>query len=262
MQLEVIERIPSGHYRKTPILFVHGAWHGAWCWNEFFLPYFAEQGYASYALSLQGHGASDIKSKLNSLRITDYVNDVDQVVSGLPTPPVLVGHSMGGLIVQKYLEKHPAPAAVLLASLPVCGLFGSAIRMFMHHPMLFLKANLTMDLHPFVSTAELAREAFFSDDIDAESLNRYFSQMQDESYFAFLDMVLLNLPHPEKINTPLLVLGAANDRVFLPKEVESTARAYNAQLKIMDNMAHNMMLEHGWQSVADFILEWLRENNF
>lgn len=261
MQLEIIAKIPTGHSRKTPILFVHGAWHGAWCWNEFFLPYFAQQGYASYALSLQGHGSSDVKKKLNSLRISDYVKDVAQVAADLPAQPILVGHSMGGLIVQKYLEKHSAPSAVLLASLPVGGLSRSALRMFMHHPMLFLRAGLTMNLHPFISTTKLVREAFFSEDIDTEILKKCFSQLQDESFLAFLDMVLLNLPHPEKTSTPLLILGAANDRVFSPKEVELTARAYNAHSKIMENMAHNMMLERDWQKVANFILNWLREND-
>jgi pimeloyl-ACP methyl ester carboxylesterase len=176
MQLETIAKIPTGHSRKTPILFVHGAWHGAWCWNEFFLPYFAERGYASYALSLQGHGSSDIKKRLNSLRISDYVEDVARVAADLPTPPILVGHSMGGLIVQKYLENNSAPSAVLLASLPYSGLMRSALRMAKRHPWIFLKSSLTLNLNPFIGTKELVREAFFSNDIDEGVLDKCFSQ--------------------------------------------------------------------------------------
>ena len=151
--------------------------------------------------------------------------------------------------------------AVLLASLPVGGLLRSAIRVAKSHPWLFLKANLTMNLHPFISTTKLVREAFFLEDIEGKILKKYFSLLQDESYFAFIDMLLLNLPHPEKIDVPSLVLGGANDRVFSPKEVELTAKAYNTQSKIMENMAHNMMLEKGWQKVADFILDWLRKKD-
>jgi pimeloyl-ACP methyl ester carboxylesterase len=261
MHLEIIEKRPVGVSQKTPVLFVHGAWHGAWCWNEFFLPYFAEQGYTSYALSIQGHGSSDEKKKLNSLRISDYVADLAQVVADLPNPPVLVGHSMGGHIVQKYLEKYSAPAAVLLASLPTGGAAGAALRIFKRHPWLFLKTNLTINLHPVVSTSKLVREAFFSDDMDTVVLEKYFSQIQDESYFAFLDMILLNLPKPKKITTPLFVLGGANDRIFSSKEVASTAKAYNTHAKIIENMAHDMMLEKGWQKVADTIIAWLKEKN-
>ncbi|MBI5715520.1 MAG: alpha/beta hydrolase, partial [Chloroflexi bacterium] len=47
MQLELITRQPASNPRPTPLLFVHGAWHGAWCWAEYFLPYFAQHGYVS-----------------------------------------------------------------------------------------------------------------------------------------------------------------------------------------------------------------------
>jgi alpha-beta hydrolase superfamily lysophospholipase len=76
---------------------------------------------------------------------------------------------------------------------------------------------------------------------------------------AFLDMVALDLPKPEKVRTPLLVLGAARDNMIGPREVESTARAYNTQAEIIPDVAHNSMLELGWQSVAERILTWLNE---
>lgn len=261
MRLEVIEKIPEGDSLKTPVLFVHGAWHGAWCWDEYFLPYFAEQGYPAYALSVRGHGLSEKQGKSNSFRISDYVSDVAEVAAQLPNPPVLVGHSMGGLIVQKYLEKYSAPAAILMASLPVGGLAGSAVRMAINHPWLFLKANLTANMNFFISSTDLVRDSFFPEDMDKEVQKKYFSLLQAESYLAFLDMILLNLPRPDRITTPLLVLGAAKDRMISPKEVERTARAYHAQSKIFDNMAHDMMLEKGWQTVADTIIDWISGKN-
>ena len=58
MRLEIIARAPAAEPRPTPLLFVHGAWHGAWCWDEHFLGYCARRGYAAVALSLRGHGGS------------------------------------------------------------------------------------------------------------------------------------------------------------------------------------------------------------
>jgi alpha-beta hydrolase superfamily lysophospholipase len=168
---------------------------------------------------------------------------------------------MGGLIVQKYLEKHSAPAAVLLASVPVMGVAKTTLRIALRHPLPFLKANLTWSLYPIIGTPRLTREAFFSMDMPAERLSRYFARMQDESYLAFLDMLMLNLPRPEKVTVPLLVLGAANDTIFYPDEIEATARAYHTRAEIFANMAHDMMLEAGWQSVAERILNWLAEQN-
>ena len=119
--LEVIARECAGESDAPPLLFVHGAGHGAWCWAEHFLDFFAEHGFDSYALSLRGHGESGGRERLRWTSIADYVSDVEQVAAGLPREPVLVGHSLGGRVVQKYLEAHEAPAAVLLAPPPRAG---------------------------------------------------------------------------------------------------------------------------------------------
>lgn len=259
MKLEILSKKPKGVSRAAPILFVHGAWHGAWCWKKNFMPYFAEKGYASYALSLRGHGNSDRPPHFRWMRIADYVEDMAQVVGQLPEEPVLVGHSMGGLVVQKYLEEHTAPAAVLLAPVPVKGVLGTTLRIFFHHPLAFLKANLTWSLYPIIGKPKLAREAFFSVDIPPDTLNGYFSLIQDESYLAFLDMMLFKLPNPEKVSTELLILGAENDAIFNPNEMEATAAAYDKKPEFFKGMAHDMMLEDGWQAVADRIIEWLDE---
>ena len=70
-------------------------------------------------------------------------------------------------------------------------------------------------------------------------------------------MMIFSLPNPEKITTKLLVLGAENDMIFYPDEVEATAKAYGTKAEIFPKMAHNMMLEADWKSVADYILNWL-----
>ncbi len=256
MQLEVISREPLGVARPTPILFVHGMWHGAWCWDDYFLPYFAAHGYAVHALSLRGHGAGAERKRLRRTSLADYVADVEQVAGGLPSPPVLIGHSMGGGIVQKYLESHQAPAAVLLASVPSRGLLPATLRFARRHPLAFLQVNLRLSMWPVVATPGLTREGFFSATMPEEQVEEYFSRLQDESYRAYLDLTFLNLPRPRRVTTPLLVLGASRDTLISVAEVEATARAYGTQAEFFD-MAHDMMLEAGWQAVADRILTWL-----
>ncbi|NOY77026.1 MAG: alpha/beta hydrolase [Calditrichaeota bacterium] len=259
MNLEIISEEAVSNARPTPILFLHGMWHAAWCWAEHFMPYFAQQGYVSYALSLRGHGGSEGRERLRWTSLADYVADVTQVVNQMEKPPVLIGHSMGGLIVQKYLESNEVPAAVLLASVPPKGVILATLRVASRHPMAFMKANLTLSMFPVVSTPQLTREAFFSADMPEEKVRHYFSRLQDESYRAYLDTMGLNLPRPKRVKTPLLVLGAANDALFSPREVEATGRAYNTRAEIFPNMAHDMMLEDGWQRAADRILGWLNE---
>jgi pimeloyl-ACP methyl ester carboxylesterase len=263
MHLELLSHLPdspdtSSH--PTPLLFVHGAWHGAWCWTEHFLPYFAAHGYASYAFDLRGHGKSEGAARLRWTSISDYVADVDQVIRQLERPPVLIGHSMGGLVVQKYLEKNIVPAAVLLASVPPGGVLRTTLHIAVTHPLAFAKANATMKLYPIVGTPQLTREAFFASNMPGEQVQAHFSRIQDEAYRAFLDMIVFNLPRPSRVKSPVLVLGGEKDTIFSHKEVEATARAYHTEATFYP-MAHDMMLEAGWQDVADHILRWLGERN-
>ncbi|SRR6266508_3611991 len=97
---------------------------------------------------------------------------------------VLVGHSLGGLLVQKYMERHPARGAVLMASIPPGGTIGAITRLAVRHPMLFF-------------TPQTPRELVDSCD----------THLQDESYLAFLGTAAV-LARPRRVRVPVLVLGA------------------------------------------------------
>ena len=209
MKLEIISKCPAGEQHPTPLLFIHGMLCTASSWDAHFLDYFAQHGFVSHAVNLRGHGNSEGRERLRWTRIADFVEDVSNVVRELPSPPVLIGHSMGGFITQKYLENHNLPAAVLLSSPSPAGLLPTAIRKARRHPAAFTKVNLTLSLLPFIATPELARDAFFSEDIPDGLLQEYWKQMQDDSFAAFLDMIALNLPKPARVTTPILVVGAA-----------------------------------------------------
>lgn len=261
LNLEVITRQPKQDAGLTPILFVHGAWHGAWYW-EFFQSCFAEQGYESYALNLRGHGKSEGHERLRWLRAADFVTDVEQIVSRLPKPPILIGHSAGGYIVQKYLEQHSAPAAVLLAPTPVRGNLKMVLRWTLRHPWQMAKCHLTLTTFPLMQTPGLVREAQFSADMPDEMLLRHFEKLQDESYLFCWDMLALDLPRPNRMNLPpMLVLGAGNDKLYSRDEIEETAQAYHTQAEFFPGMAHGMMLEKDWMKVAERIVKWLKEKN-
>jgi pimeloyl-ACP methyl ester carboxylesterase len=260
MKLELITREPVGKAKEVPLLFVHGKWHGAWCWDEHFLPYFAGQGYACAALSLRGHGGSEGREKLRWASIADYVSDVERVAGRFDAPPVIIGHSMGGFITQKYLEKHPQhPAAVLLTPIPPSGVWPSTFIVLRERPLVLLKALATLRLYPVVETRELARWALFSESFPEQLLEKYHPFLQDESFRSYLDELGLNLVRPKRVKTPLLVIGGENDRIIPPYLVQRAARAYRTEAIIFPGMAHDVMLETGWEAVAATILKWLNE---
>ncbi len=119
--LDVIDKGHCTAAHPVPLLFVHGGWHAAWCWEDHFLDFFAENGFRAVAVSLRAHGKSATSQRLRTCSIADYVDDVRTAAAGLDIQPVIVGHSMGGFVVQKFLETHHAPACVLMASAPPNG---------------------------------------------------------------------------------------------------------------------------------------------
>lgn len=259
MKLELLHEKAKGDANGSPILFVHGKWHGAWCWQENFMPYFAGKGYDVYALSLRGHAGSEGRERLRWTSIDDYVKDVEWAVAQIGRPPIIVGHSMGGFITQKYLESRQSPAAILLTPVPYFGLWHSTWTIFRRHPLIVLRVILTLSLYPVVETPELAGEGLFSKDISREALEKYHRQLQDESFRAYLDELGLNLVHPRRVKTPLLVIAAGDDAVVPLTTVQKTARAYNTEAVMLPGVAHDVMLEPKWQGAADRMLTWLAE---
>src|SRR5437667_4198216 len=124
MKLEILADVPTRNANVSPLLFVHGAWHGAWCWKEHFLPYFSYQGFSCYALNLRGHGESEGMERIHSFSLSDYVDDVLEVMEQLKEKPVLISRSMGGEIVQRLVHAYPdkVKAVILLASAPPQGI--------------------------------------------------------------------------------------------------------------------------------------------
>jgi pimeloyl-ACP methyl ester carboxylesterase len=76
MKLEIIAKHPVKTQHLTPLLFMHGMLHGAWCWDAHFLDYFSQHGFAAHAVNLRGHGNSEGRQKLHWTRIADFVEDV------------------------------------------------------------------------------------------------------------------------------------------------------------------------------------------
>jgi pimeloyl-ACP methyl ester carboxylesterase len=256
-RLEVISKRPSSPRPAPPILFVHGAWHGAWCWDEFFLDYFAAHGFEAHALSLRAHGASEGRAQLHRSRIRHYVEDVEAVAAALPTSPILVGHSMGGFVVQKFLETHLSPAAFLLASIPPNGARAMYARLMRAQPLDVLRANATLSLLPFISDPDRAQRLLFSASMSREDVVRYHRLLEDESMIGALDCLALERVVPNEVRSPIHVMGAKDDAIVADYEIEATARAYGTEALIFDDVAHDMMLDPNWRGVADSMIKKL-----
>lgn len=263
--LEIIERKPSKATGKPPILFIHGAFISAKCWEVYYLDYFAEKGYHAIAISLSGHGASKGGDRLYTLAISDYVQDVASIIATMDQEPILVGHSMGGLIIQDYLKLPGSrtKAAVLMASSPPEGLSRTAPTMFFQHPVSCMKLNM-INMVPrsmwgdFISEEEI-RDIFFSKLTSLESIKGFLPMFQHESPMAIFEMTFFDLFTIRKINIPIFVMGGENDIIIPPGFVKYTASFYNTKPVILENEGHAIMLSDDWKTGADRIIRWLDE---
>lgn len=253
--LEVLERGSPSLNRGPSLVFVHGGMHAAWCWSEHFLGYFAGKGYHSLALSLSGHGGSPTTKPLNRYSAADYVNDICSVADTLPVPPIMLGHSLGGGLVQRYLRIRRSPGAVFLASVPPHGASKLMRRLAGKHPARAAKAVRTGSLRHYFATPGVVRDIFFCADTPDEIVVRCRASLQDESIAAVLSL-MLGTTGLHRINVPALVIGGRLDNAITEPEVHQTAKAFGTAAEFFD-LGHNMMLEPGWPQVADRIHQWL-----
>ena len=257
MQLEILHRAAQGRPGPMSFLCVHGANSGAWVWDAHILPALAARGWDAWAVSLRGHGASEGRDFLPFWGIDHYVADVVRTMELIGGPVVVVGHSMGGFVVQKLLQSQVAAGAVLMASVPPMGLLHTAWDMAWRDPWLLQQTTWVQSIGGYLPGAtDVVKRLLFSRDVADADVAPYQAFWQQESVRAVWDMMGGNLPWRARTATPVLVMGAENDAFVPPNVAEATANHYGADLHILPDMAHAMMLERGWENVVDHLVEW------
>ncbi len=242
--------------RRPPLLFIHGAFAGGWMWIDTFMPYLAEAGYACYALSLRGHGGSAGHDGIDWHSIADYVDDVAAVVDWLGGDAALIGHSMGGFIAQKYLERRDAAAVALVCSVPPQGLIAAQFHLLLQKPGLFLEINRIMGGNH--TDSRTLQEALFAGEVPKAMLAAWLNRMQRESHRAIWDMSMFNLPNLAAMHRPpMLVLGAEHDVLVPAFLVQTTAQTYGLPHHIFRAMGHALTHEKEWPHAAATLQCWL-----
>ncbi|CAE6206612.1 unnamed protein product [Arabidopsis arenosa] len=278
LKMEVIEQRRSKSERENPpLVFVHGSYHAAWCWAEHWLPFFSSSGFDSYAVSLLGQGESDeplgtVAGTLQSTHASDIADFIDSNLGS--SPPVLIGHSFGGLIVQYYLAnivnkqtlgmENAFPelsGAVLVCSVPPSGNSGLVLRYLFSKPVAAFKVTLSLAAKGFQKSIPLCRETFFSPAMDDQLVKRYQDLMKESSRMPLFDLRKLNaslpVPKPIENSTNVLVLGAKDDFIVDDEGLKETGRFYEVEPVCIECVAHDMMLDCSWEKGAEVLLSWL-----
>ena len=244
---------PRGAVRPEPVLFVHGMWGGAWMWEPY-LDFFAARGWRGYALNLRGHHGSRPVPDIGRVSIHDYVADARAVAETLGRP-VVIGHSMGGLLAQKLAELLAPPAVVAVTpaaprgvlALNTLELAGAALR---HLPEILGRRPL-MPAFAEMEALELNR-------LPPADRRAVYERMVPESGRMTFDIAVTGLRvEARRVRSPMLVVAGADDRITPAKMVRRVARRYGATLREYPGFAHMLLMEPGWERIAGDIADWL-----
>ncbi|MDP3940107.1 MAG: alpha/beta fold hydrolase [Deltaproteobacteria bacterium] len=260
--VRVVVREPAAPADRPPLIFIHGAWHGAWCWEQF-LDYFAARGYPCYALDLAGHGESARPRGFNLHTISVHVPPLRRAISEISRrgKPFLVAHSMGGWLAQMLLSE-PDPVqvagAVLVAPIPARGVpLKTVAKILLQHPLKFLRTSFLASFK--IDDPAMARKLFHGPEMSEQEVLASTARLRPESGLGCIDMMLgFSRIAPRKVSrVPLVILSPELDYFFPPPNERGLARSLGAEIREFPGMAHNLMEEARWREVADFVGEWI-----
>lgn len=275
-ELEVFYAQAKTNY-KGCILCVPGICHGAWCFENF-LSFFSDNGYDCYALSLRGHAGSGGHENLNDYKLSDYSDDVKRCIEycksekckyKMKSNPFLLGHSMGGAVVQKYIGEYSntVKGAILFAPATAGGmnLLKTLIDTFVLHKNLHIAANKASGKQ--ITDDELFNAAFFDGRVSINEVRKYNTLLQAESGKILKNDLFKPYTNNYDIDIPILVIGSFADSYFPEKSLRKTAGAYGCtendevkKLKILNDLCHDMMLDPDWEISAKDVLEFMERN--
>jgi non-heme chloroperoxidase len=264
--------VPTG----TPVLFVHGLWLHADSWGAW-VDRFREEGYVPTAPGWPGDAATIEETRKQPERVAGHgINDVVEhyarIIGALPAKPVVIGHSFGGLIVQRLLAQDLAAAAVAIDPAPIKGIVflpPSALRV----ASIALK-NPANKKRAVALTAKQFRYGFGNAISAAESAELYERWTIPSPGKPLFEAASANFsPHsPAKVNTdnasrgPLLLTAGGKDHTVPPGIVKATHKLYGKSPAVTDykefpDRGHSLALDSGWHEVADSVLAWLKERS-
>ena len=262
MKLELIHNQPQKVIFKNPLIFLHGAFSGAWCWEEHFLEYFSSKGFESMALNLRGHGENDFSKLMDQHSLKEYRDDLYSAIEKCKEPPVIIGHSMGDYLLQQILHDKSSRASVLMASPPPSGLLSIFLNLYIHNPVRFHQWGWGTWLDCFKNIGHFHdnEKHFMYGTVYGSTEKKYRHRYGNESKKALWEMYWAISFSPSKHRKPMLVLGGSEDRLIQESSFRQTANHYGAEYQLIPGAGHSMMLGPEWQKSATALEQWLKGN--
>ncbi|HYF57402.1 MAG TPA: alpha/beta fold hydrolase [Burkholderiaceae bacterium] len=243
---------------RPPILLVHGAYTHAGSWLRTFAPWFRARGHDVHAVSLRGHGGSDGRATLDAWGLDHYRGDVERALAAIGRPAIVVGQSMGGLVLQRLIAAGGRPlGVVLLSSVPPSGLIASVSRMALRRP------------HSLGSLVQVALgtrdgrgllELLAHDPLPGahEGAGSGPPLLGRESSRALWEMTWAPMPlHLPVAPPPVLAIHGEQDLMIPAGALDEIGARWNATCVRVSGIGHVPMIERRWRTVAGPVARWI-----
>jgi pimeloyl-ACP methyl ester carboxylesterase len=238
---------------------IHGAFCGGWAFEQFRQP-FEAAGHAVTAPDLPGHEPPDARRPVAGLSMSDYARSVAQLIAAQPLAPILIGHSLGGLVAQLAAARAPVAGLILLAPSAPWGVAGTSAEEAASAFSLYA-------LGPFWSLAvdpsREAAERYMLDKVPREERRAIHARMVPESGRAlfetlnwWLDPFATTLV-PAALRVPVLGVAGEADAIHPPATVRATIERLGGRLHVAAGASHWLPGEPGWDAIARDCLDWI-----
>jgi pimeloyl-ACP methyl ester carboxylesterase len=253
--------------KTKTIVFIHGMYMNSLCWEKW-ITLFHAKGYRCLAPDWPGRDKpvevlrkNHPDQQLGRLTLSGVLDHYADTIRTLNDKPILIGHSMGGLVVQLLLQRDIAAAGVALDPAPPMGVFTtkwSFLKSNWPHITPFVSGSRPIEMsferfqYTFVNTMPLAEQrAAYERYVTPES-----RRVPRESLTARIDFTK---PHP-----PLLLIAGSDDNIIPASLVRSNHRKYRrspsiTEFKEFAGRTHFIVGQKNWEEVANHILAWLDE---
>ena len=262
-------KIVTGGKMGTPktIVFIHGLFQNPHSWAEW-KKYFETKGYTCHSPAYPYHEGEpselrkNINPKLGSLTLRQVMESLTNFIDALPEKPILIGHSMGGLIVQKLIAKDKGIAGICINSAPPKSVFS--------FKWSFIKTNLPI-INPLKGNSVCLPSIKWFHDSFCNTMSMEETEIE---YNKFVVPESRHIPRSstgksgyidfQKPHHPLLFIAGEKDTIIPHSLNKKNFNAYkNANskkdLKEFAGRTHYICGQQNWQEVADYILEWIHK---
>jgi pimeloyl-ACP methyl ester carboxylesterase len=240
---------------RAPVIMVHGAFCGGWTFDVFRAP-FEAAGYTVLTPDLIGH---DGVGAVTGVSMTDYARQIARLVEACETPPILIGHSMGGLVAQMAATRARVSKLILLAPSAPWGVSGASLEEAASAMSLYALGPYWLQA---VAPDYGVVRRYSVDRLPRPVRKAIFARMTAESGRALWET--LNWWLDPFMTTsvaapacPVLAIAGGKDVIHPPATVRQTAARLGGVVEVFPEMSHWLPGEPGWEQVADRCLAFI-----